>query len=383
MNEHQQNKIPSAWFSRYLSRGLSYVQKSGKVLSLQQAEQGRFTWREVNTTPSRMPILVLSRSCYQEQWEQFPIQSERALKKILRNRPSEQLQLHFIGPFHQGHRRVLTIRIAASLNPLIAKAWWVVPESLLFARAASDETTMDVIHSPDGVYYLLPRPQGEWVSVRRSAVVRDAQIALLSMGGAVAAATREIDSATFPARLLAAVQSLTFNDVVAAWKPVQTEGGKSLPWLPMVSVLIALITVYALTSSWYLDAATKSRQAQLNTQSNELQHVLSVRQMLDREVELHHAIRASVPDQRESQFYWLLVIELEKAGARVQSLRGREQRVSIVADAQSATQVLVALQALPFVRQAEFSAPVRQSPQRAERFTLDIQLDGERFNAEE
>lgn len=383
MNEHQQKKLPSAWFSRYLSRGLCFVQKSGKVLSLRQAEQGQFKWHDTDEVPSRMPILVLSRSCYQEQWEQFPIQSERALKKILRNRPSEQLQLHFIGPFHQGHRRVLTIRIAANLNSIIAKAWWVIPESLLFARAATDETTLDVIHSPDGVYYLLPRPQGEWVSVRRSAVVRDTQTALLSMGGAVAAATREIDSKAFPARLLAAIQSLKFNDAIAAWRPVQAESGRSLPWLTMASMLVGLMTVYGLASSWYIDAATKSRQAQLNVRSNELQQVLSVRQTLDREIELHHAIRASVPDQRESQIYWLLVIELEKAGARVQSLRGRERRVSIVADAQSATQALVAIQALPYVRQAEFSAPVRQSPQRAERFTLDIQLDGERLNAEE
>ena len=356
-----------------LASACFFLSHEHRLLRLSGSPSGRS--ESADDAPKFLPVLVVSRSCYQELWEQFPIRSERALRNILKQREQKELEMHYVGPFVDGQRQVLTVRIQQRFAKTLQSAWVVIPETLLIARCAADERSiLNQVTNCDGTYYLLTRSQSAWQSVRQSAVLRDAQAAHFTLGANEQTKTQIIDAESHLQFMRHGLQALTWKDWQQSLRPFSASTQSQISWPAMLVAASVVAVVYSGLSSFYLQHQVQSRQQQLQALSQQLDSVVQQRNQLDNEVRLHHEVRSAYGASTHQQMIWDVIASLTEMNLMIQSVRERDGRVLLVADAASATQVLEFLHSYPSVASAEFSSPVRSGPRGSERFSIEISL---------
>lgn len=333
---------------------------------LQLTEQG---WQQRQSF-SRLPVLVLSRGCYQEKWQSFAIRSASELRKVLKQSEQGKLSFHFISKLEQGQRKVLTIIPYAEFWPLCQKASFVLPASVLIA--ATCEPGLHQLQGPDKSWFLLKYPNGDWQSALATPVMKQADSALLLLGGHPETQCFSWSEAQLPLLLQQGLRKLKAEHWFSGWNGLQS-AGKSLPWQLLLTSGTALAACYLLASSAYLVLTSEYRQHLLQQGGDEMTQLLSERQQLQQQQQLVAALKQQLTEPSARQQLWELVATLQFNEIEVQRLQWFGQDLQLTAEADDATKALQKILDLPFVASAQFSTPVRKA-QKREVFTAVVEL---------
>jgi hypothetical protein len=328
---------------------------------------------------SRLPVLLLSRACYQEKRQSFAIRSASELRKVLKQSEQGKLSFHFISGLDQGQRKVLTISPYPEFWSICQKASLVLPASLVLANTA--EAGLHYIESPDKPLFLLKHPSGEWQSALATPVMKQADSALLLLGGHPQTPCYSWSQTQLTALLRQGLPKLSPQDWFAGWNGLQSTQ-KKLPWPLLISSTLVLSFCYLLVGSAYLELTSLYRQYKLEQGGGQMSQLLQERQQLQQQQQLISVLKQQLHQPANTQLIWELVSALQLNGVEVVRLQWAGQELQLIAEADDATKALQIILDQPFVLSAQFSSPVRKV-QKKEGFNATIALDSKAITAEE
>lgn len=359
--------LVGSYVEKVKQRLLSMVYYAAADQSLLQLnEQG---WRPTETS-SRIPVLVLSRACYQEKLQSFAIRSASELRKVLKQSEQGKLSFHFISKLEQGQRRVLTIMPYPEYWPLCQKATLVLPASVVLASGI--EPGLHQLQSPDKQLFILKYPGGDWHSALATPVMKQPQSALLLLGGHPETQCYSWTEQQLPELIRQGLFKLLPEYWLSGWNGFQSSASR-LPWQMLVSSCAAVSIVYLLCSTVYLEATSYYRQHKLQQGGEEMTELLSERQQLQQKQQLTIALQQQLSDVYSTQQVWDLISVLQLNDIDVQRLQWFGEEVQLTAEAENATQALQMILDQPFVSSAQFISPVRKA-QRKEMLTAAIEF---------
>lgn len=329
-------------------------------------------------------LLVLARSCYQEQVNSYPIKSVRELKQLLElQRPSGLLIRYFIGPYENNQRWVHEIAIDAAYAATVEQARFVVPETLLLAKFAPIGFTTIALKPPQSnalptvgqqapLYLWFHRGPQQSAAVLQGGLLTNDVAARVAMGVHSAEASDTWSFGDYLRRL-----SEHWWRLPASWWLASRNGAQgeksSLPWAAMLSVSVAMVLVYACLSSGYLHFANQWRSKEILNLSSEVMQHLVAREQLEGDLDKLKMLAAVSAFNTEQLFAWNIVAFLKQKEITLNQVSGDLNTIEVGGEVESATELVAQLNELPGVIQVEFIAPVRRG-HRGEMFRLRIQL---------
>ncbi|MDN7126978.1 hypothetical protein J6J08_06255 [Pseudidiomarina sp. 1APR75-33.1] len=335
-------------------------------------QQGQW-FQGQNTKPSappkrRVACLVLARSFYQESWQSFTIRSFNGLRKVLKQKATSSSQQHFIGPWQDGQRRVLTLTLNDEGQALLSRAFVVLPESLVLSAALTEGFYQ--IESGEHCYFLFNQEQ-QWQTAVRSSMMRDAQRAQLALGCPSSSPITQINDSQLGPLITRGVSKLGSHYWRQGWQ--KSASSKSFAWQPALAVIAVIGAIYLALSSGYLMLERSWLNHKLEAITPE------VSELLTRQNEL-----ASVSDSIEqlSQVYvnadtingfWEVFAVIEQHQVSLSFMQGDGKQLSVGGQTENALDLLKTLHDLPQVEKAEFASPVRGGSGK-QRFRIDLSL---------
>ncbi len=333
--------------------------------------------REQSPAPKRrVSCLVLARSYYQESWNSYTIRSLKGLHKVLKQKDLKQkaeapAQQHFIGPWRDGQRRVLTLTLNQQGQQLLTKAFTVLPESLVLSAACS-EGFYQIEHGQQ-CYFLFNQEQ-QWQTAVRSPLMRDAERAKLALGCPSEQHTQHINEAQLGELITRGVKQLGSHYWRQGWqKSVST---RSFAWRPTLAVAAVIGACYLALSSGYLLLERNLLNRQLEQITPEVSELLTLQSDLA-------DISASIEQLRQVYVnadtingFWQVLAVVEQHQTQLTFMQGDGQQLSIGGQTENALELLKTLHGLPQVEKAEFASPVRGSGGQ-QRFRIDLALTTE------
>ncbi|PTB85130.1 hypothetical protein C9928_04090 [Pseudidiomarina aestuarii] len=353
-------------FQRYIANLAWWTDGQGSLRRLQALESKQ-------STPRRVPILVVSRKAYEERRETFSIRSERELQRVLRLRDAEQTVQHYIGPLQNGQRQVLTIRWHASVRPAVQAAWVAFPESLLIA--AGVETGLVDVQGPSQHYFVLKQSPTSWQSLPASPLVATPERALLALGGVSTTAVSHISGETWRLMLLQGLQKVGFTAWQQSWRGgAGASNNSQFPWRPALLGIGCIAVLYGVLSTAYLVIATETAQRQLAAIGPDLDAALNAQATINQAQQQLQGLAQHQSNQVAVDQFWQTIADSQAFNAQVNSAISDFRSVTLAAEGTGATQVLTQWLQRDYVAAADFTAPVRSQPNGLERFTIEIQL---------
>jgi hypothetical protein len=352
------------WFDNRLLRGVTYLDGQGNRNRV--TPQG---WQPV-AGQGKVWCLVMSRACYQETRQRYPIKSISELRRVVHQHYREGLHFHTIGPLKSGQREVVTFSPHPRYQAACQQARFVVPASLLLSAGAPEGLTQ--CEFPDHTLFLLKLTQGEWLSTVRSDLVNDAQKALLVMGG------HPDTPHTVWAKdaLLQSVARGLIRFPLRHWNACRVQSERqqgAFPWKPTLLGALLIYLLFLGGSSAWLSWQVEQKQQRLQTLAPQLDQVMQLRHQLEESQQRIRQLRQGERNPWQTQLIWSLIAELNLEETDINYLQAEESKGVVSGTVPNATRLLEHLLSRRWIADAAFSAPVRRRrPEDPERFTIAL-----------
>lgn len=345
-------------------------QTKSSINQLQRAAEqlSRLIWRvtaagdwyqgtQVQTKPApakRVPVVVLARELYREQWQTFAIRSQRELAKILRLRDDSPEVMHFISAERDGQRQVLTLRLTQAGQTFATKGHVVLPESLVLSRAL--EQGFFHVRGTTHDYYL-KNEHTEWRSALKSALLRDSATAKLALGVASEQAVQELSADEVQTLLPEGIRKLGFQQLQQGWRAQQRES--AFPWRQTLLASAAVVVAYGVLSTGYLALERWLTEQQLAGIESEVTVLLDEQAAMRRAQQTITELQTYQTNWQAVNEFWQTYHLVEEKNVELSFLRGDFQAFVLSGTADGALAFLQDLHNSPAIDSADFDAPVR------------------------
>ncbi|MGQ4276502.1 hypothetical protein ACQ5ES_05595 [Pseudidiomarina sp. E22-M8] len=335
-------------------------------------QQGQWFQGE-SATPSAAPkrrvaCLVVSRGLYQEVWQSYAIRSYKGLRKVLTQKTHDPSKQHYIGPWHDGQRRVLTITLTDKGRALLAKALVVLPESLVLSAALN--TGFYQVESGEHCYFLFNQ-ENNWQTVVRSSMMRDSERAQLALGCPGATHVHQLTDADLGHSISRGVTKLGSHYWRQGWQ--KHTSVKGFAWQPALIVIAIVGSSYLALSSGYLVLERTWLKHKLEQITPEVSELLNLQSDLSRISTNLGALNQVYVNSATINQFWEIYAVFDTHNGSFTFMRGDGQQLSIGGEAENALELLKKLHSLPQVEKAAFASPVRGGSGK-QRFRIDLTL---------
>lgn len=302
------------------------------------------------------PIVVIGVEHYSEATRQFAVRSRRDINAVLRlEAPRDLTQLAYIGPLQNDQRGVRVFHLNRTSQLEASWSLFCVPESLVLSRALGDSEAFEV--SRLGHRYFVT---ADGHCQRAGGLIQDAARFRLARG------TPELeviplDEKTISKQLLLGLKRLSASDWLASISPELYRRLRA-GWPPVVKLMASMLVVYFLVASVYLVAMSAYRQHQIDKLGKDVDRLLIAQRAValsEREV---NSITAALNDKKLGWTSWSLVKAVWDKGGRVFGLTINDEGVVLRGVVADATQLLSDVSSMPVYANAQFDAPVIQTP---------------------
>ncbi|MDN7124467.1 hypothetical protein J6I90_06200 [Pseudidiomarina sp. 1APP75-32.1] len=316
----------------------------------------------------RVACLVLARSFYQESWQSFTIRSFSGLRKVLKQKAANSSQQHFIGPWQDGQRRVLTLTLSDEGQSLLSRAFVVLPESLVLSAALTEGFYQ--IESGEHCYFLFNQEQ-QWQTAVRSSMMRDAQRAQLALGSPSSNSVTAINDAQLGPLITRGVSKLGSHYWRQGWQ--KSASNTTFAWQPTLAVIAAIGGIYLALSSGYLMLERSWLNHKLEAITPEVSELLTRQNELASVSESIAQLSQVYVNADTINGFWEVFAVIEQHQVSLSFMQGDGKQLSVGGQTESALELLKTLHALPQVEKAEFATPVRGGSGQ-QRFRIDLSL---------
>jgi hypothetical protein len=321
-------------------------------------------------------LLILAKSCYQEEIESFPIKSASELKQLLElQRPKDALTRYFIGPYINNQRLVYKIFIDPNYAVQVSGARLLVPETVMLSEFAplgftsiSLYATQTIISAQHLWYYKGPK-QG--LSVLQGGLVQTEDAARVMLGVSSAAPTQQWRFSQY----LNVISENWWRLPLGWWLAARNvqEHKEPLPWPKLLGAGIVISIFYGLVSSSYLHFANEWRAKQLVNMSNDVTQRLGERESFDGNLSKLSALKKAGEIEDQQLHAWNIIAFLNINDIDIDQISANNEYLEFSGEADSATDLVTQLNSLAGVARIEFISPVRRG-RSGETFRLRIQL---------
>jgi hypothetical protein len=305
---------------------------------------------------SRWALLVIwGRDLYSESHRRYPIarwsDAYKAARLEIADSPSTRFH---IGPYVDGSRLVSFYQFADGTTVTPTPSLWWLPESLVLTAGLQPT---EVLTLERGALRYFLSAAGSQVA---GGLVRSAETYALASGIPGGWTSTALDEAATRARLLVGLTRVAPSAWSYSWSPDIKRWVGSIA-KPAAAGLIALLLVYMLAVSIYLEAAYRWRERSLLALGPEVGALLDAQRRLD-ELEREQSGYGKL----QTSFYsvtpaWGSIAETWRAGGVVRSVKWVDGKVSLRAGAPDATVVLKTLSETDLgLRDPVFSSAVRE-----------------------
>ncbi|RUO46654.1 hypothetical protein CWE21_10895 [Pseudidiomarina aquimaris] len=319
----------------------------------------------------RYLVALISRDSYQESWSNYTIRSARALKKVLELKRQAR-EFFYIGPWQNGKREVLTIRVTEALKDELPKAQLIFPETLVLANAA--EHAFYHVQPKGQDYFLHKKPDGSWQTLLSSKLINSVAKAKLALGSAADLSEHSLNEPQLREALAEALVKLPPHFWTQGWQGAGQASQSSFPWQKLAIGLGSIGVVYLLISSLYLYGTSVWSQQRLEEISPKVTNVLTQQQKLQQAQQQLDSLHANLMKADLLNQYWTVVATTEQAKATLDYSNYNGEKLTVGGQSPDALELLRTLHALPAVSSAEFASPLRNG-RGGQTFRIDITLN--------
>lgn len=316
-------------------------------------------------------IVIVSRKCYRERDESFPIKSSQELRKLLdqRQQPGE-LVMHFIGAWRDGKRQVQSVVFNDKVAILGDHARVIIPESFMLNYLAPQGLSQ--IETPAARLFFA-RSEQQSQAALSGGVIRNKESACIAFGYSPDKPVNHWDWATYQSNLryaLACIPGRYFSEFMQKQRSQDSQA----PWREMTIGALILLVVYAGVSTGYLHWMEASRSERLAAYGSAVNERLSERSVREQEMERMSALGQRNADKNTLLSSYDVIAGLYLNDITLTQISGDFKFIDLRGEARSATALVTELSSMPQVRSVEFTAPVRRG-RSGEVFSLRIELE--------
>ena len=330
--------------------------------------------RDLSGTPSssRGIAVVLGREHYTERRKKFPNLSRRDLDAVLKQElaGSRPCVLAVTRPDDE-RREVVFFELHDGVLDRAGRAPWLVPESVLVASTLSGGGVACV--DRDGFRYFVG---SSGVSQAAGGAIGSVELFSLAAGLDGSESPVTLDRGAVEDLLLPSLRRLPAD----MWRRLRTPGHATrweVDWWPLARVAAVGLVAYLGVASGYLFLTQNAREKELSALGTEVETLLKAQAQVET-LEREHAGVAKVESQWVDTYrLWQAVAAAWGKGALVSEIEFKDTEFTIRGSAQLATDVLAAVAAIPGVKNAKFSAPVRGGRSGLEEFSITATLGAE------
>lgn len=343
----------------YLDSNAFRFQKNGNGLD----EHYSFTPLDsaVDKKQSRKPLVtVLSRNCYHEHVQWYPITKKSDLLKVvkLQSKSSTLPVLFIIGKAFNGKTPVTYYH----LNELSTKinSWLMVPETSLLSQPFLAETVISYqTLLPENTVFIAKGISGS-SSTLKGGVIQTVQQFAMSTGVVVTNnVTLTTDQhAKILNQQLKKLYQIPLIGLLSKAKVSYTRFTQlsSKLVLPIVGVL----TVYLLLAVQLTSFAEQYTKNELRAATKDANEVLNQYNQINSMIERYQLLADKVPVRTELLSIWRVLAPLYQSGMIISSVRQDKQKITLRFSADSASHSLQLLLQQPNVINASFVGPVNR-----------------------
>jgi len=307
----------------------------------------------IDQNQSKSLLLIACRRYYTELSRSYPIENRSEVKKLVKLEYQGQKVFYKIAKVDNGKTQVNIWVFSAQLP----QAFLTLPESLLFSTLLTNNDILKVNgqHSP-----LFVAKHNEVVSSQLAgALITNPQSFAMAIGLPGNAKVNELTPEARVSALLTSLKALSIADLSLFFTlpPVKpTSHTIKTALLPSV----VLFVMYMFGSSAYLLVYKAYLQSQIEQQTDGINTALDISANMEAQLARYTVTRKFMSKQKDVAAVWLVMVELfpEAEFSRFQLEQGR---FVLAGQVERATTLLEQLNAHPFVKEARFDNPTRNS----------------------
>jgi hypothetical protein len=308
-------------------------------------------------TPDTADCLIVGKEHYSEQNRAFPIQSRRALTKILalESANSDGVMLYAIGRYDDGQRNVVCWKIKPqTIAALGFKPQFILPESVLLLFGQSNQ--LFTVTRDKSTYWYIER-EGQFRCAQKKGLIANAQMFLASAGLSAQTDTVDVGDDNYADLLMTPFSSVlmgNFGGFNAGLRSLKEVDWKQHLKFSGISATLLIVAYFSLTSL-YLSKKYQSVKETSVVLTKQTKEVFEIKKLLGR-AESKSSQLAQVTEQVTApNVMWRFVSPLVLRGIVITRIGLSPDGVfSITADADKATEVLEFIKSDPVVVEPQF-----------------------------
>jgi hypothetical protein len=312
------------------------------------------------------PVVVVSRRYYREQLKSYPITDRADLQKFLKAELGEGYVWQ-LGSVENNQRRVHIISWEPEVLSLDGTAWLLVPETWLYGAGLAPKNCHQIDFP--GKPLVIFRERDQLVRAFSPTGLLASEPAIRSaLGLSPSVPLLHVNSQHYYQQLSGDLLELPL------WRLVnrsRTPSAVSTDYKSIGLLAIAVLFVYAVLSSTYLQLMTQLRQHQLDSISVQVSDKLALQQQIETEQQKLSALVAAKGDWQQLLNQWDLIAWLDGRNVRLANVTFEPESIKITGEVDSTTTLVQAMSELPYIANIEFTAPMRKG-QQGEFFSLQL-----------
>ncbi len=303
-------------------------------------------------------LYIVSRQHYQELVKQYPIESERELRKVLaQEHPADNSVFHLIAPAREQKRSVTTYRLKSGVTDNV-KHWAVIlPESLLVGLALP-ETAVAEVESPGGNFFIA-RFQGQVRSHLKNSLCRDLNQFKILTGMPEEIVPLQISALQLQTYLQSGIEKLSLRHWLSLFFLPKKSAVSVFKLKPLLSIITVIVVGYMAAASFYLQSSIDHYDHALQALGQEIDVLLDQQQKTEQRQQDALKLQTQFSTNYKTAQLWLTVGQLLSVqDIELQGISFQDGRLTVRGRAPSATKVLESFSASRDFHDARFDASV-------------------------
>lgn len=329
--------------THYYDNGLyAFSSNTQSVLELMPTDQNQ----------SKIWLLIACRRHYTELSRSYPIENRSEVKKLVKLEYQDQRVFYKIYKVDNGKTQVNIWVFSAQLP----QAFLTLPESLLFSISLTSNEILKVNGQPP----LFVAKHKELVSSQLAgALIANPQSFAMAIGLPSEANVNELGPEARASALLSSLKALGIADLSLFFTlPPVKPSNYAIKTALLPAALIFVL--YLMSSSAYLIGYKTYLQGQINKQSEGINTALDASTEMDTQLERYQQIQNFMAKQTDVGAVWLVMAEIFPS-ADLSRFQLEQGRFILAGQTERATSLLETLNNHPYVKEASFDNPTRNS----------------------
>jgi len=314
---------------------------------------------DLDKKQGRKPLVtVLSRNCYHEYVQWYPITKKSDLLKVVKLQAKSSVLpvLFIIGKAFNGKTPVTYYH----LNELSAavKSWLLVPETCLLSQPFSAETLISYqTLLPENTVFIAKGVSGSSSTLKGGIIQNIQQFAMST--GVVVTNSMTLTADEHATILNQQLKKLYHIPLVGLYSTTRVSFASfSQRFSKLVLPIFGVITVYLLLAVQLSSFVEQHTKSELRAATKDANEVLNQYNQINSMISRYQLLADKVPVRTEPLLVWQVLAPLYQSGMIISSVRQNKQQITLRFSAESASHSLQLLIQQPNVINASFIGPV-------------------------